>query len=425
MAIHIVGTVDPNRLYCAGSFSKMLTTFISLSLLSEKYDLNDIIDDDHFLDTICNNSEARDFLTIFQKTIGSQFSIHDIFSYYAGLPYTFDVSETEIEQVDAGLPFKHHSVLDKKTFLYLCHNKISQIYPNRCKFNYSELSIIFMGYLLEKIYQTTFEQLYSKYIIEKFKLTKSVFSRKKVDGVYIHDLSDMYDLASIAIRDNGYFCYSNGFHTTLNDAKILLEGLIENPVFQFMFDMKNARAASNRLMNGLAIEMRMYQDDLIIGYDGLSFSGCNLWAYSTKNKVGYLTFNDSGDLADKIIFDQFGYASFDTVPEKTQQIYRDFIKNYDFSRLKQTDIPLAFQGNYLRVNINDKKLKTLFPVTRNTIMLRDPEEETHDIVSLNDMYRIKSKDQTAGGKVGLYTAKSGNHYVSFGGTLLKKINHNE
>src|SRR4029077_8820235 len=137
------------------------------------------------------------------------------------------------------------------------------------------------------------EDLYQKYIIQKFKLTKSQFSRKRVEGVYTQDLSDHYDYPSIAILDHGYFCYSNGFYTTLNDMKRLLENMLNEDVFHVMTDLSHARAASNRIMNGLTIEMRMAKGDLIYGYEGLSFSGCNLWAYSTKTKEGYITFNNS------------------------------------------------------------------------------------------------------------------------------------
>jgi CubicO group peptidase (beta-lactamase class C family) len=253
MTIQIIGTVDLDRLYCAGSFSKLLTTFTTLSLLSETYDLNKILDDENFFDAICNTNESKVFLALFQKTIGSKFTLHDICSFYTGLPYTFDPSEAEIEAVDAGQPYKHHSIPDEKTFLHHCQNLITPVYPNRCKFHYSEISILFLGYLIEKIFDTQFESLYAKYVIEKFKLKNSHFSRQRVKNVFVQDLSESYDLASIAIMDHGYFCYSNGFYTTLNDEKMLLEGLLQDTVFQFMTDIRIARAASNRLMNGLTV----------------------------------------------------------------------------------------------------------------------------------------------------------------------------
>ncbi|MDR3477293.1 MAG: serine hydrolase [Gammaproteobacteria bacterium] len=421
MTIQIIGSADPDRLYCAGSFSKLLTTFITLSLLSERYDLNQILDDEKFFDAICNNKASKDFLAIFQKTIGGQFTLHDICSFYTGLPYTFDPSEEEIENVDAGFPYKHHSIRDEKTFLYHCQNLITPVYPNRCKFHYSEISILFLGYLIEKVYDTSFEILYQKYVIEKFQLKHSHFSRKRVNDVFIQDLSEYYDLASIAIMDHGYFCYSNGFYTTLRDEKILLEGLLENSVFQFMTNIHIARAASNRLMNGLTVELRMAQDDVIIGYDGLSFSGCNLWAYSTKHKKGYLTFNDNGDLADKTIFDQFGYPAFDSVTEQSQVFYKAFVARYDFSMELNKDIPLEFQGDYQRVRINDILLQEIFPLTRNTIIIRDSNDIIYPIVSVDNSYRIKGKENIHGAKIGLYQAKSGNKYVSSGGVLLKKI----
>ena len=153
MTFHIAGSFDKDKLYCTGSLTKLLTTYVSLCLLAEQYDLQQIIDDDSFLDRLCVNQKSKEFLALFQKLIGGKFSIHDICSYYAGLPYTFDPSEAEIESVDAGNPFKHHSIPDEKTFLFMCQNKITPVYRDQCKFHYSEVSIIFLGYFLETVYQ--------------------------------------------------------------------------------------------------------------------------------------------------------------------------------------------------------------------------------------------------------------------------------
>src|SRR3990167_1935088 len=304
MTIQIVGAFDKNTLYCTGSLTKLLTTYVCLSLLSEQYDLKKILDDDNFLDSIAITPSSNDFLTFFQNLLGSHFSLHDICSYYAGLPYTFDPSDEEIENADAGYPFKHHTIPDEETFLSFCKNNITPVYSDKSKFHYSEISIIFLGYFLEKVYDIKIESLYKKYIIDKFELKKSVFSRTRVKDVYVQDLSDHYDYPSIAITDHGYFCYSNGFYTTLNEMKTIIEHFLRAPVFHVMVDIKNARAASNRLMNGLTIELRKVQDDLIYGYEGLSFSGCNLWAYSTKKKQGYLTFNNSEEEVYQIVYDK-------------------------------------------------------------------------------------------------------------------------
>src|SRR5579871_2714248 len=117
MSIQIMDGVDKNRLFCSGSFTKLLTTYTSLSFLSEKFNLKDILDDNHFLDKICINQSSKNFLNHFQQLIQNTFSIRDICTYYAGLPYTFDVAKEEIEQVELDYPFKHHSILEEKTFL--------------------------------------------------------------------------------------------------------------------------------------------------------------------------------------------------------------------------------------------------------------------------------------------------------------------
>ncbi len=421
MSIQIIGNVNKNRLYCAGSFTKHLTTFVCLSLLAEQYDIDAILDDADFFNRLCTQPSSKQFLTVFQKIIGSDFTLHDICSYYTGLPYTFDLSEDEIEKVEMGLPFKHHTIPDEAAFLYRCHNKITPVYKNQCKFHYSELSILFLGYLIEKVFDIKIETLFNDYLIEKFNLKNSYFSRKKVEDVYIEDLSDKYDYPSIAILDHGYFCYSNGFYTTLNDTKRLLENIIETSVFHHMTDLKHARAASGRLLNGLAIEIRLVGDDVLYGYEGLSFSGCNIWAYSTKQKKGVLTVTNDEEAAYNI-YHALGYSSFDKVPEYTEIIYQSFIKQYtQIYHPIQKNIPTDYQGSYHRVNINEKILSIIFYVSENCIKIRNPDEIKYDIMFVNNAYRIQNKDMTHGTTVAFYQSDNGNKYMLFDGTLYIKI----
>jgi hypothetical protein len=420
MPIQIVGDVDKDRLFCAGSFTKLVTTYVSLSLLSERYDLAEILNDADFLDTICVNGSSKNWLHLFQNIVGGRFSLHDVCSYYAGLPYTFDVSEKELDHVEKGYPFKHHSILDIDTFMSMCHKHITPIYSPEGKFHYSELSIIFLGYLIEQVYDCKIEDLYQKYIIKKFKLPKSLFSRIKPADVYIQDLSDKYDYPSIAILDHGYFCFSNGFFTTLSDMKKLLEGLLSDPVFYQMTDIRNARAASNTIMNGLAIELRMVQDDIILGYEGLSYSGCNIWAYSKKMQQGYLTFVNDEEKAYEI-YNLLGYPLLDKAPQYTQEIYKKFIKNYDYKKNELRVTPIEYQGDYQRVIINEKILNNIFIVGDHFIIIRDPHEIRFDLIYTNGNYHIKGKDNLPGAKVGFVTSKNGLKYMYYNGTLYVKI----
>ncbi len=421
MTIQIIGSVDKDRLYCSGSFTKFMTTFVVLSLLSEEFELKKIVDDDQFLDTLCVNPKASDFLQLFQKIIGSQFSLRDLCSYYSGLPYTFDLSEKELEMVELGNPFKHHSILDEETFLAMCRNNITPVYPDRCKFHYSEIAIIFLGYLIEKIYNTKMEKLYQHYVLDKFNLKNSLFSRTRPINVYCQDLSDKYDYPSIAILDHGFFCYSNGYYTTLNDMKILLENILENTVFKQMIDLTHARAASNRLLNGLTVEIRLVKDDVLVGYEGLSFSGCSLWAYSFKHKQGYITFSNDEEAIYDEVYGQFGYSEFDKVPDHTQVDYAKFLKKYDYSAIEEKSILQEFQGNYHRVTINEKILQDVFVVGDHFIIIRNPEEIKYDVIYLHGNYRIKNKDKVHGARVGFYHARSDNKYMLYDGTLYKKI----
>ena len=421
MTMEIIGSVDKDRLYCSGSFSKFLTTYVCLSFLSEKYELSNIIDDVDFLDRIAVNASTKDFLNTFQKIIQSKFTIHDLCTYYTGLPYTFSLTQQELTTVENGHPFKHHSIMDEKIFLSMCKENITAVYTNQCKFHYSEISILFLGYLVEKIYDVKMEDLYQKYVIDKFQLKDSIFSRVRPKNVYCQDLSDEYDYPAIAILDHGYFCYSNGFFTTLNDTKILLEQIFHEPVFQFMVDIKNARAASPRLMNGLAVEIRIAGDDILYGYEGLSYSGCNAWSYSTKNKKGYITFTNNEDEAYDMLYQPYGYAEFDPVPVETTLIYKNFIKQYDYLK-SSPNIPEEYQGNYQRVNINEKKLETIFLVENDYIVIRNPDTIKYNVIYVNGHYRIKNKDNTHGTTVAFYTAKSGHLYFLFDGTLYKKCN---
>lgn len=416
----IIGDTDINTVYCTGSLTKLLTTYVSLSFLSEKYLLQELADDTGFLDKICIKPQAKEFLLLFQNIMGSQFTIRDLCSYYSGLPYTFDLSQAELESVESGNPFKHHSIPDEKTFLYMCRHKITPVYPDRCKFHYSEVGILFLGYFIEKNFDVRMEDLYKKYIIDAFQLKSSRFSRKRTANVYCRDISDQYDYPSIAILDHGYFCYSNGYYTTLADMKTLLENLINQSVFKYMADIKNARAASGRLLNGLALEIRLVEDDIIYGYEGLSFSGCNIWAYSTKKQQGFLTFCDSEEEAYNIIYDQWGYTHFDKVPDYAQRFYAEFLKNYHFDR-ENKKIPLAYQGDYRRVNINEKSLDTLFSVGKDFIFIRNPDMIKYDVVYANNHYCIQCKDDIHGGKVDFYEAAGGNKYMLYDGTLYKKL----
>jgi hypothetical protein len=419
MTIDIIGNFDRDKLYGTGSFTKLVTTYVCLCLLAEKYDLSIILDDDGFLDKVCKNQASKEFLSIFKKAIGSEFTLRDVCSFYNGLPYTFDLSQDELESVDCGNPFKHHSIMDELTFLTRSRTLITQIDPNRCKFHYSELAIIFLGYLIEKIFDIEIESLYQRFVIETFSLKSSLFSRTRPENVFCQDLSDVYDYPSIAILDHGYFCYSNGYFTTLNDQKRLLEGLLLSPVFSYMTDISKARAASNKIMNGITVELRIVQDDIIYGYEGLSYSGCNIWAYSTKYKKGYLTIVASEEEAYDIIYGQLRYTEFDIVPDHTQQIYKNFIQNHLYNITEKT-IPEEYIGNYQRVNINEKILATTFSVGSHYIIIRNPDEIKYEVLWENDIYRIKCKDAKHGARVGFYQAKSGRYYMFFDGTLYRK-----
>lgn len=422
MSFNIVGNVDKDRVYCAGSFTKCLTTYVSLSFLAEKFNLTDVLDDENFLDTLCVNKKSRHFLSLFQGIIKSKFTIRDLCSYYSGLPYTFDLSEEELKAVQSGQPFKHHQVLDEDTFLDLCQYNITPVYTKECKFHYSEIGIIFLGYFLEKAFSTSMEVIYKKHLIDKFKLQTSQFSRARVSNVYVQDLSPTYDYPSIAIVDHGYFCYSNGYYTTLNDMKILMDQLIGDPIFTYMTDIKKARAASGRLLNGLATEIRLVDGDILYGYEGLSFSGCNIWAYSTKKKVGYITFsNDEEAVYDVLYKDQFGYTVFDKVPVWTEMLYQQFLKRYQ-PDLSEKEISLEYQGDYKRVNINQSALDIIFKVGSNFIIIRDPNEVKYQVTYYKNRYCVKGKDGTHGAKVGLYRTMDGQCYMLYEGTLYKKLN---
>jgi len=419
MKFAITGNVVPDRLYCSGSFTKLLTTYITLTLLAEKFELTQIIDDPDFFDRLCTPPAARDFLALFQKIIGSRFSLHDICSFYSGLPYTFEVSAEELGKVAAGHPFKHHSIPDEKTFLERCAHYIVPIYPAQAKFHYSEISILFLGYTIEKVYGIPFETLYQQYIIDKFQLRHSLFSRTQPPGVHCEDLSNRYDYPSIAILDHGFFCYSNGFFTTLADMQILLENLLEQPSFQLMTDTKLARAASNRIMDGLTVELRQVQDDLLYGYEGLSYSGCNIWAYSTKQQRGILTFTNDEEAAYDI-YKELGYSEFDTVPAHTQTLYQHFLKTTP-EDTEEKDFPAEFQGQYHRVKINEEDLTTRFRLSNNAVTIRNPELVTYPVIFANGYYRVKSQDKHHGQTIGLLKSADGLHYFSFDGTLYQKI----
>lgn len=424
MSFKIIESIDETLIYCTGSFTKFLTTFVTLSFLSEHYHLEEILDDDQFLDSICVEKESKEFLILFQNIISNKFTIRDLYSHYSGLPYTFDLSLKELQSVESGHPFKHHAIPNEAEFLARCHHNITPVYRNRCKFHYSEIAIIFLGYLVEKVFHVKMEHLYQHYVVDKYQLKSSFFSRTRPDTVYCQDLSNEYDYPSIAILDHGYFCYSNGYYTNLLEMASLLEQVITSPIFNTMTELKTARAASNKLLNGLSVEIRMIADDILYGYEGLSFSGCSLWAYSTKHKQGYVTFSNNEETIYDTVYGQWRYDHFDPVPEYTQHLYRKFLQEYTVLHTSEKrDVPFLFQGNYQRVRINQKSLDMIFVAGNHFIIIRNPDTITYDLVYANNHYCVQGKDGIHGGKVGFYEAESGNHYMCYDGTLYKKISN--
>jgi hypothetical protein len=160
-------------------------------------------------------------------------------------------------------------------------------------------------------------------------------------------------------------------------------------------------------------------DDIIYGYEGLSFSGCNIWAYSTKYKQGFLTFTNDEEAAYPTIYNHWNYTHFDKAPDYTQQIYKNFIQNrtYEYS-IK--NIPQEYQGHYLRVDVNESTLTIKFTVGNNFIIIRDPDEIRYDVIHFRNQFWIKGKDQIHGAKVGFIKSKHGNFYMYHDGTLYKK-----
>ena len=173
-------------------------------------------------------------------------------------------------------------------------------------------------------------------------------------------------------------------------------------------------------MNGLTVEIRVVGDDILYGYEGLSYSGCNIWAYSTKQKKGYVTRSDDEDGVYDVIYGQFGYHEFDIVPAHTQEIYQQFLATAHVD-LQDKSIPADYIGSYLRVNINDSSLPIVFTVGEHFIEIRNPEMVKYDVVFDGSNYRITCKDHMHGTKVGFHRAESGNLYMVFDGTMYKKL----
>lgn len=429
--IEILGDFNPDQLYCAASVTKMLTTFVVLSFLADKnYDLDKILDDENFLDSICHNLESKEFLQLFQDKVGSKFTLRDACSYYSGLPYTFDLSPEALEKADRGEPFKHHSLLDEKTFLDLCKNHVTPVYGNRQKYNYSEISIIFLAYLIEKAFDVKMEDLYKTYLTGKFELPRSHLSRTRPAEAYTQDMTLKYDYPAAAIQDHGFFCYSNGFYTTLNETKKLLENIVNDKTFQYMIDLKHARSTPEpRLMNGLSIELKTVgKDDLIFGYSGLSFSGCNAWLVSAKSGKGCLTFCDTSEEADAAVYEHLGYGDveFDEAPEHAEIFYSHFKQNYPYEP-QAAEIPSEYQGNYQRVKMNDTELSEVFVLGKSYLEIRDPGAKfTYNLTKdVKENYRVIGEDQTHEAKLSLHQAKSGNPYMFYQGNLYRKIKAQE
>ncbi len=68
MNMRILGDFNPDQLYCAGSVTKFITTYVVLSFLAaQQHDLKVILDDENFLQSIAASDEAKSFLALFQE----------------------------------------------------------------------------------------------------------------------------------------------------------------------------------------------------------------------------------------------------------------------------------------------------------------------------------------------------------------------
>jgi CubicO group peptidase (beta-lactamase class C family) len=424
--IEILGKFDRQQLFCAGSVSKMLTTFVVLSYLETKFpndELEKILDDEAFLDKICSDKPVHGFLKLLQRKIGSSFTLRDLCTFHTGLPYTFNPTKAELDSVVSGERFTHQSVMDEAAFISLCENNISMIYRNRQKFHYSEISIMALGYLIENAYGVKIEDLYQHFLVNKFKLSQSRLSRVKPEDAYFNpNMSQTYDYACVALQNHGYFSYGNGFYTTLDDLEVLLGKINSDHVFQLMVDVKNARRAESTVMNGLTVELRQVGDDLVYGYEGMSFSGCTTMAFSTMQKTWCVTFGENAEEDYHAVCSRLGYpnAQWKETPESANIFYTNFTHNYP--ALSEAVIPLEYQGIYRRVKLNDgQELEYVSVLGNNFLTIRDPDEVTYDLVQVNDEYHIKGDDNVVDSRVGLYTANGSNRFLFYIGNLYKRI----
>lgn len=424
MQIEILGDFPKDQLYCAGSVTKFLTTFVILSYLRQLgYQLKDILDDENFLTTIAVNAEAKSFLQLMQCKIIGKFTLRDLCTYYTGLPYTFDPTPEALEKIAAGQPFKHHSlVVSEEAFLQLCEQNVSALYPNRSKYHYSELSIIFMAFLFEKITERSMEDLYDEFIVKRFQLTLSRLSRKRPADVYTQDLSDKVDYAAVAIMDHGYFVYSNSYYTTLNEMKQLLEAMHDDAVFQLMIDVEEARAAATEVMNGLSIELRQANGDLIYGYEGLSASGCNIFSCSRAQGKGYILFCNDEEKAYELIYQNFGITAFEPVTDKSRRFSQAFADSYAAHRF--ADIPPEFQGQYKRVKINGGEAQTLTTLSDKQLHIHNPSLVTYDLLFAAQSPCIQGEDGTHESRIRLYQSQ-GKRFLFFDGSAYELIQANQ
>lgn len=421
MNIRILGDFPTDQLYCAGSVTKFLTAYVVLSKLAEKDKIEDILDDDDFLDKLAastNKPAAKEFLTLFQKIIGSKFTLRDIFTYYTGLPYTFEPDKKSLRSADLGYPFKHHSLMNEADFLEACRNRIKPLFPNRSKYHYSELSIIFIAYFIEKVYGVRMEDLYQQFIANPCHLTHSRMSRTRPDGVLTRDLSSKYDYAAVAVQDHGFFCYSNGFYTTLNELKIIIESIEQQPVFQHMTDLSQARVANGNVISGLSLELRVVGNDVVYGYEGLSFSGCNIWSCSRNNKQGYLMFCDDETAAYTYIYKQFGYTDFDPAPSHTTQLCMRYLANTP-AATKEEAVPELFQGEYQRVKLNEVEIESVCVVGSQALSMHDPDPVDYSLSRQNGSLHILDEHHSPDSRISFYTVASGNQFMFYNGSLYR------
>lgn len=150
---------NSNSLFEIGSITKIFTTTLLANfILAHKIKLND---------------EIQDYLNFTLKN--NQITVLQLANHTSGLPRL--PSNLDLDAVDQSNPYKNYTVDDLKKYLT---EELALNHAPGSTYDYSNIGVGLLGYLLENVTDTTYEELLQKYIFSKYKMNNTTTDTNRI-----------------------------------------------------------------------------------------------------------------------------------------------------------------------------------------------------------------------------------------------------